>query len=212
MQRKRGVKREPPVPGLPKLRTGSPTNLQSEILYPEKLCPHRNPILALPFVQFPAAHYQEQRAAIPGFVPPLLSPPRFFPSVNLLYEIYCLEWLCGRSWEEKQQRRQDSKLSNRMWSWAPQLSWGYPPLGAAWPLLRRLPQSFKFPELLSLRIRFPWDTVTVTSQSCVVPGSWMSESQDTLPSEQNTYSTPLEKKTTWFSLCQPGIKWLWLLG
>lgn len=69
----------------------------SEILY--KYCP---------FVQFPVGHSCDQRAAIPGFIFP---PPGFFPSINLLYAIYCLKlppcWKKLRRKEAKKRRNEE---------------------------------------------------------------------------------------------------------
>ena len=71
----------------------------------------------------------------------------------------------------------------------PELSWEHHPLGAATPLLRRLPQSRVAPELPSLGMPFSRDTVPLTAvwfldtPSSLLPPSPRPASLDALPLE-----------------------------
>ena len=86
--RKRGwCEKEPPIPEqeknppIPELLTKPHQSLNRKS-YQSSLWrslrrkdpPLRTPIYTLPFVQFPAVHSREQRAAIPGFFPPHPGP------------------------------------------------------------------------------------------------------------------------------------------
>ena len=87
--------------------------------------------------------------------------------------------LIGRGQEAMKRRREERKKEEKEQSWgssgSPQLSWEYPPLGAAKPMLRRL--------CGCLRMPFPWNSVP--PQSCVVPALLCLR----IPFHCNTFST-----------------------